>query len=56
MSEKNLVKDKDIQQLTPTSVKGRHSIDTEMSSESLQRSYFPETEIVFVVHFLKIRC
>ena len=50
MSEKILL-DRNIVQITSTSIKGRHSIHREMNAESFENSYFPQTETVFVVQF-----
>ena len=50
---KNLL-NKDIVQMTSTSVKGRHSIDAQINAKSFEYCYFPQTETVFVVQFSKI--
>ena len=36
------------------SIKGRHSIDAEMNAEPFEYSYFLETRIVIVIHFLEV--
>ena len=45
---------KDNLRITPTSIKGRNAINTGINAESFEYGYFLETEIVFVVHFLKL--
>ena len=46
---------KDILRITSTSLKGRHSINTEMRTESFEYGYFPYIKAVFVVQISKVR-
>ena len=45
---------KHIVQITPTSVKGKHSVDAEVNAESFEHSYFQWTETIFVVQISQV--
>ena len=47
MRARKVVLNKDIVQLTQTSIKGRNSIDAEMNAESFKYGYLTQTEISF---------
>ena len=51
---KNTLLNKNILRITRTPLKGRLSTDENMNAEFLEYGYFPETEMVFVVRFLRV--
>ena len=54
MRARKVVLNKDIVQLTQTSIKGRNSIDAEMNAESFKYGYLTQTEISFFFWYTRI--